>query len=194
MKITTAMKDVMIDKITRSLISKVSLDDFNSIFYELNLHHSKTKLFPYTVFKANSSLLDGVGVDVEDSKLDNSFVLYIEDITSNVVTSFNRGRKLAKVLKNIQLNYGDILPYNLCSPSAIVVLLYLFTDRAMVLSDIKYQVMTSKVYYLKKYILLLLYIDNLRVKDKIDSILIEFLKRDTFNILDIDTGVFTDEE
>lgn len=193
MKITATVKDAMIGKLTTAITTKLSVEEFNAIFYELNLHHSNTKLFPYRVFKEFDTLDAISGIDEEDTILDKSFIEYLNLITTNVVAPFDRGRKLVKVLKNIQLTYGDTLPYNLCTSTSLVVLLNLFTSMDSVLNDIKYQVMSSKIYYLKKYILLLLYIDRLKLKDTTDAILIEFLTRDAFIILDMDIGVFKDE-
>lgn len=193
MKITATVKDVMIEKLTTAITTKLSVDEFNAIFYELALHHNKTKLFPYRVFKEFDILDVNGGIDEEDNILDKSFITYLNLITTNVVAPFDRGRKLVKVLKNIQLTYGDTLPYNLCTTSSLVVLLNLFNSRDSVLNDIKYQVMSSKIFYLKKYILMLLYIDRLKLKDTTDRILVEFLKRDAFTILDMDIGVFNDD-
>lgn len=193
MKITTTVKSAMIEKLTTAITTKLTVDEFNMIFYELSTYHNSEKLFPYRVFKEFNVLDADKCVDEDDKELNNYFITYLNVINANVVSPFDRGRKLAKVLKNLQSSYSDILAYNLCVSSSLVVLLNLFNSSGEILNDIKYQVIGSKIYYLKKYLLLLLYVDKLKLKDTTDGILVEFLKRDAFTLLDMDLGVFNDD-
>ncbi len=177
----------MIERLSKSLEMRISIKEYNNIFSNLNNYYLKNKYFPYNVFK------DGMSNHVIKDELDGYLTDYIKASTSAVASDFNKGRKLSITLGKIKQMYLGVLPFNIGASYSLEILMSLFSDCEGIFDDLEFRLLDSKLQYLKKYIVLLLYISSLKDKEISEKVLIEALQRDTYDMLEIEVGVFIND-
>lgn len=125
MKLSTELRGILIKKLSKALMEKVTLADFNEAFLFLDQYDKSYKIVPYGIYE-NPDNLDCL-LTTEAGMV---FSGWLDLVVSNIKTDFNKGRKLRRNFKTMVNDYHDKLAFNMAAGDIFTICITsLFTGR-----------------------------------------------------------------
>lgn len=121
MRLTKGMQNILIKKLSATLSSKITLEEFNEVFLFLNRWNNVHKTVPYGIFEVGGSL-----DNLDETDTGRIFKKWIDVKTKNIAKDFNKGRKLVRLIKEMTDSNRDSLAFNLSVNNIFTVTLTVF--------------------------------------------------------------------
>ncbi len=111
-KLTPKLKGVMYKKLCEATVTKLTADQFNSLYVVLEQINTQYRIVPHGAFENDEYMLN-----LEKTKAGIVFKKWVTQTHANVQKDSNKGRKFRREIVDFVKRFGDTLPYSMWLPN-----------------------------------------------------------------------------